>query len=81
MEVFPMNNKRRKKLEIISIEIEQLNNLIQDIYDEEQECLDNMPDNLQGSDRYNKAEECCEHLEECIDLLSEVVDIIDEVMS
>lgn len=40
-----------------------------------------MPDNLQGSDRYSKAEECCEHLEECIDLLSEVVDVINEVMS
>lgn len=40
-----------------------------------------MPDNLQGSDRYNKAEECCEHLEESIDLLSEVIDIIEEVIS
>ena len=37
-----MNNKRRKKLEILSAEIEQLNSRIQDVYDEEQECLDNI---------------------------------------
>ena len=40
-----------------------------------------MPENLQGTDRYSKAEECCEQLEECIDLLSEVIDIMEEVVT
>ena len=76
-----MNNRRRKKIEILSTEIEKLSNCIQDICDEEQECLYNMPENLQGTDRYSKAEECCEQLEECIDLLSEVIDIMEEVVT
>ena len=46
-----MNNKRRKEIQIVIEKIETINNLVQDILDEEQDAFDNMPENLQASER------------------------------
>ncbi len=47
------------------------------IKDEEQECMDNMPENLWGSERYEKAEEAVSNLEDAINYLEEAVSSIE----
>lgn len=48
-----MNKKQRKELERIASLLEELWFDLGVICDEEDEKLDNIPDNLNGSDRYN----------------------------
>lgn len=66
-----MNAKRRKaitkSLEMIKNQIECLDIFIE----EEQEYIDNIPENLEGSYRYEKAEEALADLEFARDALSD----------
>ena len=45
--------------------------------DEEQDCLDNMPENLQESDRYQKMESAIENLESAVDSIDEAKASLD----
>ena len=75
-----MNNQRRKKLNIVSEKVSFIKGEIEAIYEEEQECLNNMPENLQGSDRYVQSEEACDQMMECIDSLDDIICIIEEIV-
>lgn len=44
---------------------------------EEQDYLDSIPENLQGGERYEKAEEAVSALEEAVNSLEEALDSID----
>jgi len=73
-----MNKQRRKEIERIENRIEALRELVEEIsvaiecvLDEERECLDNMPENLQCSERYEKAENAVENLESAYEMVSE----------
>ena len=57
-----MNEKRRKIVKFISEELSSICARLEDIEDEEQECVDNTPENLQDTERYAHAEECVEIL-------------------
>lgn len=76
-----MNNKRRKTLESISAKIIDACNELREVQSEEEECRDNMPENLQNSDRYMQSEEACDQLAECVDALEDVSMILDEIIS
>ena len=75
-----MNRQRRMILKETLIKIEAIQNLIQDVYDEEQESIDNMPENLQSSDRYVNGEENCDQLMECYEMLDEISEIINDII-
>lgn len=62
--------------EIISV-LEDIVGDIQNIYDDEYDYMENIPENLQGSERYEKAEEACDNLESAIDTL-ECIDLSDD---
>ena len=76
-----MNNVRRKELQkifdILADAMENLNILM----DEEEEYKDNMPENLQNSERYEKAEEACDNLYEAISNLEEALDNIENAIN
>lgn len=76
-----MNSRRRNALLILAKEIATTISKIQTILDEEQECLDNIPENLQSSDMYCKCENNCNLLEACIELCEEVLMNIDDTIS
>lgn len=74
-----MNNTRRKaiekslsRLEELMEELATLRDEIDDLRQEEEDYLDNMPENLQGSSRYEMAEEAMESLQAAVDLLDEL---------
>lgn len=69
-----MNRERRKKIDD-AIEkanelkdlIQELQEVVEEIRDEEQEYFDNIPENLQASERYEIAESSVENLDNAVD--------------
>lgn len=88
-----MNNERRKTINEICFELGNINidwgfhdikAKIESVKDEEEEYFDNMPENLQRSERGEASEQAKDELTEAIDKLDELIDaipLLDEVMS
>ncbi len=72
-----MNALRRKELNAIYNLITEARDRLEAVKDEE-EYMDNMPENLQGSERYERAEEVVGMLESTIDTLDLALDDIEE---
>lgn len=82
-----MNKERRERISTVFDEIcdvrsrlEELRSVIGDIQDEEQEALDCIPENLQGSERYEKGEEAVENLDDAGLTLDDVLVSIEEAL-
>ena len=52
-----MNNKRRELLKNATGLLDQASGMVQRALDSEQDCLDNMPENLLDSERCQKMED------------------------
>lgn len=86
-----MNKARRKELNNITntledikdriesalSDLEDLKSSLEFVYGDEQDYLDNIPENLQGSERYDVAEEACSNLEDAIASIDSVLDGVD----
>ena len=72
-----MNKVRRTAIAKIKEQIEDLKWKLDELLEEEQEAYDNMPDNLQCSERGEKAEECIDALEEAISNIEDACDNLD----
>ena len=77
-----MNNARRKEIkatiqllkELVkttSVEFDNIKSEIESIQDKEQEALDNMPESMEGSERYSAIEEALENLQSALDVMDE----------
>lgn len=66
----------RKKLEELVSEVESVKSDVEDIQWEE-EYRDNMPENLQGSERYDKADGACTNLSDAVDSLDDMIGALD----
>lgn len=75
-----MNKARRKVLAELMDKIVDAKDALEEVQGEEEEYRDNMPENLQGSERYEKADEVCNALEEAVSLLEEAFDKIEEAI-
>ena len=80
-----MNNTRRKailavtsKLGTVKEEIESLMQDIEVIKTEEEDYKDNIPENMQGGDRYEAAETAIENLDEAYSCLDDIVESLEE---
>ena len=47
-----MNNSRRKRISKIADALNELKGQIDELYEEEQEAFENIPESLQGTERY-----------------------------
>lgn len=83
-----MNNNRRKEISKIIEDIEsavstakekleELQTSIESVRDEEQEYMDNMPENLQGSERYTTAEQAVDNLDSAVSSIEELIEAMD----
>lgn len=83
-----MNKQRRKAITEIMIKVntivddakcqlEELKDELNGIRNEEQEVLDNMPENLQGSERYELTEQAVENLDSAMESFEELIDAMD----
>lgn len=68
-----MNKQRRKIISECTLQIEQIKSTLEDVKMDEEFAFDNMPENLQGSERG-------EEMEEAIDCLEEVMNTLDDAI-
>lgn len=74
-----MNKNRRARLKTIEEELSKCSELLNSILDEEQDCMDNIPENLRETDRYYTMEECVDTLGEVISSLDDAINSINSV--
>lgn len=71
-----MNNKRRKRLDGVVSMLETASNLLEQILDEETDCLNNMPENLESSNRYCKIEEAIDNMDTALESVEQAIEYI-----
>lgn len=73
-----MNNKRRSRIDKAVSHLEPLLDIIRDILSEEQDAYDNLPENLQDSEKGSVMEDCIQSLEDALDSIEEAVSYLEE---
>lgn len=73
-----MNNKRRMLLKKAIATLDSASDYVNTVLEEEQDSLGNMPENLEGSDRYVKMETAVEKLEEAIEQIDSAKECLEE---
>jgi len=73
-----MNKVRRKQLDDLITKLEEFKEELEVLQEEEKEYRDNIPENLQNSTRYEKADEACDALGNAVSSLEEAVEYITE---
>ena len=66
-----MNAKRRRLLTKVIFYVDSALSLLDEARDYEQDALDNIPENLQDGELYEKIEQAIENLDSAIDSLSD----------
>lgn len=72
-----MNKQRRKDIDTIISSLEEIREQIQTVLDEEQDYLDNIPENLQNSERYETAETAVSELEEAEGIIDDIIEHLE----
>lgn len=75
-----MNKNRRKELQHIIDGLDILKSNLEDIQTEEEEYRDNIPENMQSSEKYEIAEAACDAMSEAIDNLEEAIGNIESAI-
>ena len=76
-----MNKQRRVKVDDVIEKLRNIQSEIGDILSEEEEYRDNIPENLQGSEKYENAENNCDNLQNAIDQVDEVISYLEEAQA
>lgn len=81
-----MNKERRKRinaaiarLDDIQPMIEEIRSEIEEIKSEEEEYRDNIPENMQSGERYERAEAACDSLEEALSRFDDLEEPFGEI--
>lgn len=75
-----MNKKRRELLNSARPFLSQAASIIERAAEQESDCLDNMPESLQDTDRYDKMEKAVENLEAALEHIESAQDCIAEAI-
>lgn len=75
-----MNDKRRKSVRLAITFLDRAQAIVDRVCDEEQDAADNYPENLQGTDTYEKMEMAVDSMNEAIDKIDEVKECLDGVL-
>lgn len=75
-----MNAKRRKSLKEISEQFSKLKDQLENLREEEEEYSENMPENLWGSERYEKSQEHINDMAEAEDSLDSAINLIESIV-
>lgn len=76
-----MNKGRRIEIQNVIDRIEELKADLETIAEDEQAYLDSIPENLMGSERYEKAEDAVGNLESAMDSLDDAAEALEEAMA
>lgn len=75
-----MNKQRRKELNEIINKLSELWYDLECLKSKEEECYDNMPENLQYSEKGERIEAAVESLNDALDSIDNAIDSIDEAI-
>lgn len=75
-----MNDKRRNLIRGVKTALEDIESRIDIIRDDEEESLDNIPENLQYSDRYERIEAAVDALNDALELVDQLQDKLDDAI-
>ena len=73
-----MNNRQRDLLKESKTLLGRASDLISQVLEEEEDCLDNMPENLQASEKYERMENAIDKLESAIEHIDNAQEDIDD---
>lgn len=76
-----MNKVRRSKLHEACRLLGQAATIVERAKDEEQDCLDGLPENLQSSERAEAMADAIAEMDEAIDKINEATENIDRAQS
>lgn len=76
-----MNKKRRELLKSARPFLTQAASIIERAAEQESDCLDNMPENLQDTDRYEKMEKAVENLEAALEHIENAQNCLSEAIA
>ena len=68
-----MNSDRRKRLRSVISIVQSCADEVDAIADEEETARDNMPENLQYSEKYEAIEEACDYMRDACNSLDEAI--------
>lgn len=72
-----MNKARRKALGEVIAKIEDAKEMLEALLEEEEECRDNMPENLHGSGKYEAADAAANDMLDAVNALDDAVSCIE----
>lgn len=75
-----MNSNRRQKISSAKTLLTQAVEIVSFVYDEEQDVLDNVPENLQSSERYEKIENACSALENAQENIEAAIEQLNDAI-
>ena len=75
-----MNKDRRNKISKLIDELDSISQLLEELEDEEQECLDNMPENLQDSERCQAMNNAIDSIDSALEYLNESINSLNEIL-
>lgn len=75
-----MNKIRRQQLRKWLEEMEAIKNELESICSDEEDYFENMPENLQGSDRGMTAEEAIDKMNDAVAAIEEAVECVEEII-
>ena len=69
-----MNNNRRKAINRLIEQLEEIQSSIEDIKDEEEEYYNSMPESLQDGEKGDRAQSAIDNLDDATNSIGEVLD-------
>ena len=76
-----MNNVRRRSLGIIEVQLRELFDSVQEIREEEEESLENMPEGIQESERGELMQEGLDQLDEVLGSITEAGETLEDLIN
>lgn len=76
-----MNKSRRTRLNTALVLLRQVEQTVDSVKDEEQDSLNNMPENLESSDRYVAMEYAVSILEDAIESIQEAAECVNAALN
>lgn len=73
-----MNDRKRKSIRSARALLSQVSEIITIVLEDEQDCLDNIPENLLDSEGYEKIAEAVDYLDAVVSLLCEADETLDK---
>lgn len=76
-----MNNTRRAMIRKAQQYVTDATNLIELAYEQEDEALNSVPENMSSSQKYINMEIYVENLENAVEIMQEAKDVVDNILT